>query len=344
MRQLRGVDQAACLVVQRTANLHEIGLPQQGRQVHQFRAALPGLFRRQARVHRQHPHAERTGAACDLGSDGAEADDGERLAGDRLEWFDPPFVGELALTGDGDLAAVEVNFDDSSQVVRKIYVKAGQHVRKGQLLARIDRSGGTLGLIEADDTGRGFPTPNAATPDGEGGLYFSSSGMFSPQAPATGAVLYLDAKGGLRRVADGIHYSNGVALSPDGRTLFVSEHLSRNVLAFDVAADGGLSGRRIFLHLDDIVGADPDRGWEVGPDGLAVDREGNLFIAEYGGGRILVVDRAGSLRATIRVPEAYVTSMVLVPDEARLFITAPATIFATGGAVYSAANPLRQPD
>ncbi|MCB1496709.1 MAG: SMP-30/gluconolactonase/LRE family protein [Bauldia sp.] len=213
-----------------------------------------------------------------------------------------------------------------------------------ELLARIDRSGGTLGLIEADDTGRGFPTPNAATPDGEGGLYFSSSGMFSPQAPATGAVLYLDAKGGLRRVADGIHYSNGVALSPDGRTLFVSEHLSRNVLAFDVAADGGLSGRRIFLHLDDIVGADPDRGWEVGPDGLAVDREGNLFIAEYGGGRILVVDRAGSLRATIRVPEAYVTSMVLVPDESRLFITAPATIFATGGAVYSAANPLRQPD
>ena len=148
----------------------------------------------------------------------------------------------------------------------------------------------------------------------------------------------------LRRVAEGIHYSNGVALSPDGHTLFVSEHLSRNVLAFDVADDGSLSGRRVFLYLDDIVGTDPDRTWEVGPDGLAVDREGDLFIAEYGGGRILVVDPSGTLRATIRVPEAHVTSMVLVPDESRLFITAPDSIFATDGTVYEVANPLRQPD
>ncbi|MCB1488037.1 MAG: SMP-30/gluconolactonase/LRE family protein [Bauldia sp.] len=213
-----------------------------------------------------------------------------------------------------------------------------------ELLARIDLSGKTLGLIEADDTGRGFPTPNAATPDRKGGLYFSSSGQFSTKAPAEGSVLYLDSEGGLRRVAEGIHYSNGVALSPDGHTLFVSEHLSRNVLAFDVADDGSLSGRRVFLYLDDIVGTDPDRTWEVGPDGLAVDREGDLFIAEYGGGRILVVDPSGTLRATIRVPEAHVTSMVLVPDESRLFITAPDSIFATDGTVYEVANPLRQPD
>ncbi len=157
-------------------------------------------------------------------------------------------------------------------------------------------------------------------------------------------MLYLDRDGGLRRVAGGIHYANGVALSSDGRTLFVSEHLSRNVLAFDVADDGSLSGRRIFLKLDDIDGPDDGRSWEVGPDGLAVDRDDNLYIAEYGAGHLLIVDGKAKLRATIPVPEAYVTSMAFSADQSVLYITAPNSIFATGGKVYSIANPVLQPD
>lgn len=167
-------------------------------------------------------------------------------------------------------------------------------------------------------------------------------GTFSPTAPAAGAVLHLDAVGGLARLAEGIRYANGVALTADGGTLYVSEHLARRVLAFDVGPDGRLSRQRVFVALDDLVGVDRERSWEVGPDGLAVDREGNLYVAEYGAGRVLIVGPDRRLEATVAVPEPYVTAAVLSADEGRIFVTAPASLYhpETPGAVYVVANPV----
>jgi sugar lactone lactonase YvrE len=211
-----------------------------------------------------------------------------------------------------------------------------------EVVARITRDGGLVGIIDRDRDGRSFADPNAATPDGQGGVYFSSSGVFGPGARATGAILHLAADGTLSRVAEGLHYANGVALSPDRRILYASEHLARRVLAFDVAADGGLANRRVFVALDDLEGGDPDRTWEVGPDGLAVDRAGNLIVAEYGAGRLLVVDPAGALLATVPVPLDHVTSSALNADESVLYITAPASLSAPGaaGAVYAIPYPV----
>ena len=88
------------------------------------------------------------------------------------------------------------------------------------IVARISIDGTLLGIVDRDRDGRAFTNPNAGTSDGKGGIYFSSSGSFSPGARATGAILHLDASGALTRVAEGIHYANGVAISPDGRTLY----------------------------------------------------------------------------------------------------------------------------
>jgi sugar lactone lactonase YvrE len=197
-------------------------------------------------------------------------------------------------------------------------------------------------VFDTDRNGRRF-NPNASVADGKGGVYVSSSGAFSPAAPATGAVLYLDRARQLVRVAEGIHYANGVAVTQDGATLYVSEHLKRQVLAFDVAGDGSLSGKRVFVRLDDLEAVDPDRGWEWGPDGLAVDREGNVYIAEYGAGHLLIVGPDATLKATIDVPEPYITAPALSPDETRLYITAPASLYdpTLPGGVYETANPLR---
>jgi gluconolactonase len=209
------------------------------------------------------------------------------------------------------------------------------------MVARIGVDGTLIGTVDRDRDGRPFTNPNAGTIDGKGGIYFSSSGSFAPRARATGAILHLDASGVLTRVAEGIHYANGVAISPDGRTLYASEHLERRVLAFDIAADGTLSGRRTFAMLDDLVGADSERSWEVGPDGLNVDRDGNLIIAEYGAGHLLIVDRNGRLTATIVVPERYVTASAFNIDQTRLFITAPASLMdPSRGAVYATPYPI----
>lgn len=83
----------------------------------------------------------------------------------------------------------------------------------------------------------------------------------------------------------------------------MSEHLSRRVLAYDVAADATLSHTRVFVKLDDLVPRNDKRGWEVGADGLVVDHAGNLYIAEYGGGRIITVDASGRLKAIVPFPE-----------------------------------------
>jgi sugar lactone lactonase YvrE len=210
-----------------------------------------------------------------------------------------------------------------------------------EALVRISLAGETLKVIDRDEKGLTFRTPNASVNDGKGGVYFSSSGSFSPVAASEGAVLYLDRNDRLRRVAEGIHYANGVALSSDGRILYVSEHLSRNLLAFDVAGDGTLHGRRIFVALDDLVGAEAERGWEVGPDGLAVDRRGNLFVAEYGAGRFLAIDPGGALLDTVAVPEPYITGVALSPDEERIYITAPISrMIPFNGTVSAIVNPL----
>lgn len=210
------------------------------------------------------------------------------------------------------------------------------------LLAVVGRDGATRQIIDHDDNGDTFVTPNASINDRRGGVYFSSSGTFSPSAPATGAVLYLDAAGRLSRVAEQIHYSNGVVLSADGRTLFVAEHLARRILAYDVADDGTLSGRRVFVALDDVAPRQPARGWEAGPDGLAIDQAGDIAMAEYGGGRILIVDGAAHLKAEIRLPERYVTAPAFIDGGRRLFVTAPESLYDPDalGKVYVVKNPL----
>jgi gluconolactonase len=210
-----------------------------------------------------------------------------------------------------------------------------------QVLVRITREGRNVEVIDHDSNGKQFLTPNASINDAHGGIFWSASGLFSPTAKAEGAVMYLGPDDKLRRVAEGIHYSNGVALSPDGKVLYVSEHLSRRILAYDVGANGALSGTRVFLNLDDVVGK-AQRDWDVGPDGLAMDHAGNLYIAEYGGGRLIIVNKDAKLEATISFPQQYVTAPLLIDGERRIFVTAPVSFEdpQAYGAVYSVINPL----
>ena len=87
--------------------------------------------------------------------------------------------------------------------------------------------------------GPAFIGPNDFVADATGGVFMSASGPWET-APIVGKILYRAPDGSLRTVADDLHYANGLALSPDGRTLYCSETYAYRIVAFDVGEDGSL--------------------------------------------------------------------------------------------------------
>lgn len=174
----------------------------------------------------------------------------------------------------------------------------------------------------------------------EGGAYFSASGVWDIAAPIDGKIFYLAPDGTITQVADDIHYSNGLALSPDGRTLYASEMAAQRVLRFEVAEGGTLGERYLFVRLGDLA-ADP-QGVDIymGPDGLKTDRAGNLYIAQFEGGRVLVVDPEGNLARILLVPAPYVTNLTFGETEDVVFVTAASDAWNEPypGAVYRVEN------
>jgi sugar lactone lactonase YvrE len=111
---------------------------------------------------------------------------------------------------------------------------------------------------------------------------------------ASGALYCLDAYFTLSRVLDGITISNGLAWSPDQRTLYHADTPARTIstYAFD-AATGAVSGRREFAHFED----ETER-----PDGAAVDSDGCYWTAFYRGGKVVQLSARGERLAEFPLP------------------------------------------
>jgi sugar lactone lactonase YvrE len=78
--------------------------------------------------------------------------------------------------------------------------------------------------------------------DGRGNAYVNNIGFDFPAGEfAPGIVVLVTPDGAARRVADGLAFPNGMAITPDNATLIVAESYGRRLTAFDIAADGGLS-------------------------------------------------------------------------------------------------------
>jgi sugar lactone lactonase YvrE len=190
-------------------------------------------------------------------------------------------------------------------------------------LVEIDASGRTVRTFDKDSSGAPFVGPNDFAADGSGGVYFSASGVYDLKAPITGAVLHLSADGReIVRLADTIHYSNGLTVSKDGKTLLVAEGLAARILAFPIESDGRLGPRTVWARLIDLAPATPNEDAYNGPDGLKLGPDGNYYIAQNGSGRVLVVDRDRKLVRIVSVPTRNVTNLGFGPEgAATLFIT-----------------------
>ena len=84
--------------------------------------------------------------------------------------------------------------------------------------------------------------------------------------------------------------TNGICLSPDDKTLYVNESVQRRIWAFDVDAQGNLSGQRIFTTVNDF-----------GFDGMKTDREGNLYVTRYGKGTVAIYSHDGRQKLEVQL-------------------------------------------
>jgi len=160
--------------------------------------------------------------------------------------------------------------------------------------------------VEADQPGNRF---NDGHVDAAGRLWFGS--MDDAEDQATGALYRFDGRA-VSRVDDGYVITNGPAVSPDGRTLYHTDTLAKRVYAFDLGQDGLVARKRLFTEL-------ADGGY---PDGMAVDAEGYLWVATFGGWRIDRFDPQGRKVGEVRFPCANITKLAFGGDDLR-------TVYAT---------------
>jgi gluconolactonase len=158
--------------------------------------------------------------------------------------------------------------------------------------------------------GDGTPigAPNASVSDTQGGVYFSDSGVFHLLAPGTGRVYHISAAGVMSELVKEIRYANGVAFDRDSRTLYVSEHLGRRILAMTLDSRQRVTARRVFAEFTAHPSSRDHAYPLAGPDGLVL-RQGYLVAAEYGEGRVHVFGRDGRLLNTLKVPMPFVDTV-----------------------------------
>lgn len=182
-------------------------------------------------------------------------------------------------------------------------------------LAIITKDGKDVASYDKDDAGTSFIGPNDGVADGKGGVYFTTSGPWE-SGPIVGRVIHLSADGKLSAAADDLHYANGITFGPDKR-LYVNESEAGRVISFAVAADGGLSDRRLFVRLY-ALGEPPD----AYPDGIKLGPDGNFYVGEYSAGNILVVTPDGKLATKYTVPSAASPNLTFSADGKTMYVMA----------------------
>ena len=186
--------------------------------------------------------------------------------------------------------------------------------------------------------GNKFNSPNDVVMGPDGAIYFTDPTLDLPQGekqeiPFQG-VYRLDAKGEVRLLTKDLTQPNGLAFSPDGKKFYVDDSAQRNIRVYDFQPDGSLANGRIFASE-----AGPQKGGV--PDGMKVDRNGNLFVTGPEG--IWVWSPEGSHLGTIVMPEQPANLAWGDPDYGTLYITATKSVYKLRTNTKGLVPYLRQP-
>ena len=164
---------------------------------------------------------------------------------------------------------------------------AGRHA-----VLHLDAGGKMLEPASKEADGKPLRGPNDLTIDPAGGFYFTDPGGSGLKNPI-GTVHYVDPKGITHTAASGLAFPNGIVLRPGGKELLVGESQKNRILAYPVRSPGQLGEPRVLVNLPK---KDPSKG-QIGdePDGIALDSEGNLYVAHYGMKQVQVISPAGEV-------------------------------------------------
>jgi sugar lactone lactonase YvrE len=238
------------------------------------------------------------------------------ISGRRLHRFDPErgTVESLAIAEDIGCVAP---------------AKGGGYVaglRSGIWL--LDDEGRKLRCLAANPENPGTSRFNDGRVDPRGRLI---AGTVDEPKAGSNANLYRCDSRGLEKLSSGLLTSNGVAFSPDGRTLYHSDTPRFVIYRYDYDPEtGAAENRRVFVEIEP-TGTDRGR-----PDGAAMDSEGCYWSAQYEGARVHRYDPEGKLMSVHPVPARNVTMPAFGgPDMKTLFVTsAQEKSGAAGGHVY----------
>jgi sugar lactone lactonase YvrE len=178
-------------------------------------------------------------------------------------------------------------------------------------LAAVDLADGSVRTLVEIPHGPGMRMNDGAC-DSAGRFWVGS--MALDFAPGAGALYRYSPGESLERVLTDLTLSNGIGWTPDGRGMYFIDSLTFRVDLFDFDVDSGvLSGRRPFVTIDRADGT---------PDGLAVDDEGGVWVALYGGGAVRRYRADGRLDQVLAVPADNVTACCFGGDDGgSLYIT-----------------------
>jgi gluconolactonase len=186
--------------------------------------------------------------------------------------------------------------------------------RDGRRVVRMEKDG-KLTVIAAEYQGKRLNDPNDVVVRRDGQVYFTDplppDVLYSPAMDYAG-VYHVTPQGAISLVAK-MRRPNGVAVTPDGHTLYVADTAERKIMAYDLDAQGNASRERVFIS-----------GIDGGPDGLRVAANGNVYIACRG---IAIYTPSGKFTKMIEFPEIPANCTFGDHDLRTLYVTARTSVY-----------------
>jgi len=153
---------------------------------------------------------------------------------------------------------------------------------------------------------------NEIVVDSRGNIYLNCINFDFPAGPfAPGIIALVTPDGTVKQVAEGVAFPNGMAVTPDNQALIVAESYGNRLTAFDIAADGSLSNRRVWAEVG-----------EHHPDGICLDADGAVWYADVGTNRCVRVREGGEVLRTIELDRSCFACMLGGADARTLFMLA----------------------